>query len=82
MTQIEGMQQQIQALQQQIEAQQIEAVEFRYRVRVVEARIAATASIVDKQQTQQQGRSLSDDEQAARAAKVRLPAFAMAELCR
>jgi len=35
-----------------------------------------------QQQTQQQGRSLSDDEQAARAAKVRLPAFAMAELCR
>ena len=36
-----------------------------------------------QQQTQQQGRSLSDDEQAARAAKVRLPAFAaMAESCR
>jgi len=36
-----------------------------------------------QQQTQQQGRSLSDDEQAARAAKVHLPAFAaMAELCR
>ena len=36
-----------------------------------------------QQQTQQQGRSLSDDEQAARAAKVRpLICHPMAESCR